>query len=119
MDEYKKYEAKLLPCPFCGGEQIRILPQGYGGSVESNGYSVDCLTCKARHDVITLFIEQAVVTWNRRLPTRLGWDTRRLIETRWIERALRDADRGVLSPAAAEIVRLLERLAEQSERSDA
>jgi Lar family restriction alleviation protein len=52
-------EKLLLPCPFCGDDQIRILPQSYG-------YSVDCLTCGAKKHIITSLELQAVASWNQR-----------------------------------------------------
>lgn len=48
------------PCPFCGSDEIRRLPQAFG-------YSVDCLTCGAMKRVHTRFKKQARVAWNMRV----------------------------------------------------
>ena len=53
-------ESKLLPCPFCGCRDVRLLPQEYG-------YSTNCMGCEAYIKSITRFKSQAVCAWNRRL----------------------------------------------------
>lgn len=47
------------PCPFCGSDEIRLLPQ-------EHGHSVDCLTCGARKRVFYAGKRQARAEWNTR-----------------------------------------------------
>jgi len=50
---------RLLPCPFCGSDTVRILPQG-------EWKSVDCWTCSAEVRVVTDDDAAAAAEWNRR-----------------------------------------------------
>lgn len=51
----------LLPCPFCGCPDIRLLPQPHG-------FSVDCQSCRAMKRYIGRFRVGAIGEWNLRLP---------------------------------------------------
>ena len=55
----RKYEKKLLPCPFCGCS-ARLLPQEYG-------WLVSCSECFGQKKVFTNHIRQAVAEWNHRV----------------------------------------------------
>ncbi len=68
--------AEIKPCPFCGGEIIRINAYGFGY------YSVECLGCgveTARYKSVSKYLEgnlsfeekarkaiEAIEAWNRR-----------------------------------------------------
>lgn len=56
----------LLPCPFCGADAARILPQPNGIK------TVDCAECGAIVRSVTEFDEQAAATWNRRAGSVMG-----------------------------------------------
>lgn len=58
----KLWVPKFWPCPFCGSEDIRMLPQ-------ENGFSVDCQHCRAWMREITKFPQQMAAAWNRRPKT--------------------------------------------------
>lgn len=69
--------AKLLPCPFCGGDAELDTQQPYRaivcGNIES-GVSVYCAKCTAsvmvcRGDVPSITTEEVVEMWNRRVAT--------------------------------------------------
>jgi Lar family restriction alleviation protein len=49
----------LLPCPFCGCVDIRLLPQPHG-------FSVDCTLCGAMVRSVTRYKVQAAAAWNNR-----------------------------------------------------
>lgn len=53
---------RLLPCPFCGFDIIRVLPQSYG-------YSVNCENCYAKKDVHSHVSESVSDAWNQRPDT--------------------------------------------------
>lgn len=85
-------ELKLLPCPFCGGSQLKLEKKSkfdryssFAGQVEQQTFYVHCNTCYARggavsgevallpilkYDVgavdVDLLKKQAVKAWNRR-----------------------------------------------------
>ncbi len=48
---------KLLPCPFCGCERIRILPQ-------AAGFSVNCEECYAYKVVYSRYLKSVETAWN-------------------------------------------------------
>ncbi len=50
---------KLLPCPFCGCERIRILPQ-------AAGFSVNCEECYAYKVVYSRYLKSVETAWNNR-----------------------------------------------------
>lgn len=52
-------EKTLLPCPFCGCDRIRILPQ-------PSGFSADCMECGVTVREVTKFREQIIAKWNCR-----------------------------------------------------
>lgn len=57
----------LLPCPFCGCLDIRILPQADGWK------TVGCTSCNATIRVYTSLKRQVVAAWNmRRTPDLSG-----------------------------------------------
>ena len=64
FDEYLKSctvkDAK--PCPFCGGEKVIIMQQGY----YAKEYHVMCLNCGARNG-IKFNKEIAIINWNLRM----------------------------------------------------
>lgn len=58
---------KLLPCPFCGGENIKL--------VDMAGWETWCKSCHAcagctDNDGEPFSREQAIAAWNRRTPIR-------------------------------------------------
>lgn len=55
----EKISPLFLPCPFCGSDEIRMLPQSYG-------LSVDCETCGALKRVHSELALQAIGAWNQR-----------------------------------------------------
>lgn len=59
-------------CPFCGSDDIRLLPQKYG-------YSVDCETCCAMKRSMSKLQIQAQAAWNNRP------DNRTIVKLREIE----------------------------------
>jgi Lar family restriction alleviation protein len=56
--------AELEGCPFCGNNEIRVLPQ-------VGGFSVDCTVCNATKRVFTEHEEQAIASWNKRADIHL------------------------------------------------
>ena len=61
-----KIKAELEPCPFCGGEIIRIL--GVGGVNFFKCQNRKCgATVSFDNDFCNTFTEQAVTMFNRRL----------------------------------------------------
>ena len=54
---------KLKPCPFCGGDRIRLLPQ-------IGGFTVDCLDCGAMVREFTEYQSQVIAKWNQRAVER-------------------------------------------------
>lgn len=56
-----KSHSPLMPCPFCGSRDIRILPQSGGWM------SVNCQECNATKREVTRYTEQMVAAWNMRL----------------------------------------------------
>jgi len=52
-------ESQLRPCPFCSSDDIRLLIQGYG-------YSVDCMACGATKAIHSRNKEQVTASWNQR-----------------------------------------------------
>ncbi len=50
---------KLLPCPFCGCERIRILPR-------AAGFSVNCEECYAYKVVYSRYLKSVETAWNNR-----------------------------------------------------
>jgi Lar family restriction alleviation protein len=58
---------KLLPCPFCGGDdfgwQVRHGLRGHRW--------VECTTCDA-HGPVVVGADAAITAWNRRAPTNEG-----------------------------------------------
>lgn len=54
---------KLLPCPFCGGEAIKVAFTWVNIADES---TIDCTICGARTKVLKT--EEAIKSWNTRKP---------------------------------------------------
>ena len=56
-------ELKLLPCPFCGGDQVTTAPDREWGDLT---WHVCCKACGA--DVQRDLEREAIAAWNRRVP---------------------------------------------------
>ena len=50
----------LKPCPFCCGEDVEHLPDGFGN------WLVGCVTCDYRIQCVTCTEEEAIRYWNTR-----------------------------------------------------
>ena len=50
----------LKPCPFCGGEDVEHLPDGFGN------WLVGCVTCDYRIQCVDCTEEEAIRYWNTR-----------------------------------------------------
>lgn len=50
----------LKPCPFCGGEDVEILPDGFGN------WLVGCVTCEYRIQCVDCTKGEAIRYWNTR-----------------------------------------------------
>ena len=46
LDGYKNYDAKLTPCPFCGGERQEIMGV-YLRTYNKWHWSIECMSCHA------------------------------------------------------------------------
>ena len=51
---------ELKPCPFCGGEDVEHLPDGFGN------WLVGCVTCDYRIQCVDCTEEEAIRYWNTR-----------------------------------------------------
>lgn len=51
---------ELKPCPFCGGEDVEHLPDGFGN------WLVGCVTCDYRIQCVSCTEDDAVRYWNTR-----------------------------------------------------
>lgn len=51
---------ELKPCPFCGGEDVEHLPDGFGN------WLVGCVTCDYRIQCVSCTEDEAVRYWNTR-----------------------------------------------------
>ncbi|VVE59534.1 hypothetical protein PIN31009_05577 [Pandoraea iniqua] len=70
MSELKTvtFDATLLPCPFCGCENILIAPDEYGsGGQHVSPYHIVCRVCKTEQSDDEP--ESAIAKWNTRPPT--------------------------------------------------
>ena len=69
---YAWAEARLLPCPFCGG-RAQVLPQRFHGDgwVEK-AYLVKCTICSASKLSVSKYQPQAIAVWNHRTPLSDG-----------------------------------------------
>jgi Lar family restriction alleviation protein len=64
--------SELLPCPFCGGEQVikaRYIGYGSLGLGSHDEYRVVCQECRASSDEYRSEAE-AIAAWNRRVDAR-------------------------------------------------
>lgn len=51
---------ELIPCPFCGGEDVEHLPDGFGN------WLVGCVTCDYRIQCVSCTEDDAIRYWNTR-----------------------------------------------------
>ena len=58
-------EETLLPCPFCGEDNINIFETDFGQSEEPYQFAVECKSCGAL--VSAEDKDAAVAAWNRRV----------------------------------------------------
>ena len=56
------YEATLMPCPFCGRAEQRVVGVRINHEDQEWYWSVECPTCTKGHNTE----EQAIEAWNRR-----------------------------------------------------
>lgn len=101
----------LLPCPFCGCDDVGTESTVTDGSVWCNGCRAR-ITCKHYHPRLDIGQRDAIAAWNRR-PTVSNW----LEYTRELEDALREAD-AALHLAEGRIDLLLREFPETSLTSD-
>lgn len=61
----KEKSPELLPCPFCGGEDIEVNETILPGDTEKS-YNIGCPDCGVWYDWIFDSEKEAIEAWNRR-----------------------------------------------------
>lgn len=63
--DYKFPPGKFKPCPFCGCDNIEVLPQ------RGSGKLIRCWQCNVSKFVVTEYKRQLYAEWNTRVEDRI------------------------------------------------
>lgn len=59
LDEYKATDISILPCPFCGSDDVHVI-----SSFDGKFYAVECLSCWADNGYSERTKYDAIINWN-------------------------------------------------------